>query len=273
MTAIVRAVAMARLGSTVAPSRPMTEIVPVWTEDFRVRSYEVDARGEATAAALCNYLQEAADRHAASYGVAVDQIVATHGETWVLHRLALRVRRPPRRREALRVETWPCGRERLYAVREYRLLDADGATVAEGASAWLVIDPVARRLLRSPRTSLDWRSERERAWPGAFREKIAPPSGATRAEALAVRRSDIDVNEHANHVHFVSWALEALPEALARTSRLESVEVEYVAEALAGDGLVVRAAPEAGGARWLHEIARAGDGAVLARARSAWSPR
>ncbi|MDB4932179.1 MAG: acyl-[acyl-carrier-protein] thioesterase [Myxococcaceae bacterium] len=251
----------------------MTEIVPVWTEAFRVRSYEVDARGEATAAALCNYLQEAADRHAASYGVAVDQIVAAHGETWVLHRLALRVRRPVRRREELRVETWPGGRERLYAVREYRLLDADGAAIAEGASAWLVIDPVARRLLRNPRTNLDWRSERERAWPGAFREKIAAPTGAIREAALSVRRSDIDVNAHANHVHFVSWALEAMPDGHERASRLETVEVEYVAEALAGDAVVVRAAPEAGGGRWLHELRRAGDGAVLARARSTWTAR
>jgi acyl-CoA thioesterase FadM len=74
-------------------------------------------------------------------------------------------------------------------------------------------------------------------------------------------------------VHFVSWALEAMPAAHDRSWRLETVEVEYVAEALAGDALAVRAAPEAGGARWLHEILRAGDGAVLARARSAWAPR
>lgn len=83
----------------------MNDTVPLWSDTFRVRASEVDAAGEATLPALCNLLQEAADRHAASLGVAVDQILAEHGETWVLHRLALRLHRPARWRDEVTVET------------------------------------------------------------------------------------------------------------------------------------------------------------------------
>lgn len=250
----------------------MTHPLPVWTESFRVRSYEVDATGLATVPALCNLLQEAADRHAVSYGVAVDQILAAHAETWVLYRLALRVHRAPRWRDEVTVETWPCGRERLFTVREYRVLDREGALLAEGASAWLVMDPVARRLVRHPKTRVDWRAERGRAWPEAFGEKIPAVAGDARERALSVRRGEIDVNGHVNHVHFIAWALEAVDEARWSTGRVASFDVEYQAEALPGDVVVARASPDDGGLRWRHEVVRPADGRVLIRAQSTWAP-
>lgn len=78
-----------------APSAPhaMTDPVPLGATTSRVRSYEVDARGALTLPSLCDLFQEAADRHASTFGAAVDQVVAAYGETWVLYRLAVRVRR------------------------------------------------------------------------------------------------------------------------------------------------------------------------------------
>lgn len=246
--------------------------VPVRSERFRVRSYEVDAAGFATLPTLCNLFQEAADRHASELGVAVDQIVAAHRETWMLYRLALRCASPPRWRDEVTVETWPCGQERLYAVREYRLLAADGRTLAEGATAWLVVDLDTRRITRSPRTRIDWRAGRGRAMPDAFRGRLPALDGAAaHAAEFAVRRGEIDVNGHVNHVHYVAWALDAAPAACWEGSRPVAFEAEYVAEALPGDAVRARSAPCEGDA-WAHEVTNAADGRVLLRARSAWAP-
>lgn len=245
--------------------------VPVGESEFRVRAYEADLHGALSLPALCNLLQESADRHASRFGAAVDQIAQSHGETWVLHRLTVRVNRAPRWRESLRVETWPCGQERLYTVREYRVLDAEGGLLAEAASAWLVMDLASRRLARAPRTPLGWRSDRGRHWPDAFSTRLpAVPADAPSVE-LAVRRGDIDVNGHVNHVHYVSWALEAAPESLWRDAAPVFVSVEYLTEVLAGERVRVRCAPDASGAL-ACEMTHAETGRVLARALTRWAP-
>ena len=151
------------------------------------------------------------------------------------------------------------------------MLDANGEALAEAASAWLVMDPEARRLVRHPKTRLDWRSTRGRAWPEAFHERPRAVEGVANERALAVRRADIDVNGHVNHVHFVTWAMEAVPESRWRDAQLRSFEIEYLAEAMPGEEVLARAAPEPEGTRWRHEVIRASDGRALVRARSDWS--
>lgn len=249
----------------------MDRKVPVGVSEFRVRAYEADPHGALSLPALCDLLQEAADDHAVRFGAAVDQLAQAHGETWVLHRLAVRVHRAPRWREALRVETWPCGRERLFTVREYRALDADGALLAEAASAWLIMDLATRRIARAPRAPVGWHSDRDRAWPDAFTARLPTVPADAPAVELDVRRSDIDVNGHVNHVHYVSWALEAAPEALWREASPVFVSVEYLAEALAGERVRVRCALDAEGAL-ACEMTHAASGRVLARALTRWAP-
>jgi len=244
--------------------------VPIGVSEFRVRSYEADARGALSLPALCDILQEAADHHASRFGAAVDQLAEAHGETWVLHRLAVRLHRAPRWRETVRVETWPCGQERLYTVREYRVVDDDGALLAEAASAWLVMDLASRRLARAPRTPLGWHSERARAWPDAFSSRLPAVPADAPSVLLDVRRGDIDVNGHVNHVHYVSWALEAAPEALWRDATPVFVSVEYLAEALAGERVRARCALTAEGAL-ACEMTHAETGRVLARALTRWA--
>lgn len=250
----------------------MERRVPLGVSDFRVRAYEADGHGALSLPALCDILQEAADRHASQFGAAVDQVAEAHGETWVLHRLAVRVHRAPRWRETLRVETWPCGRERLFTVREYCVLDAAGTLLAEAVSAWLVMDLGTRRLARTPRTPLDWHSERGRRWHDAFATRLPAVPADAPARELDVRRGDIDVNGHVNHVCYVSWVLEAAPEALWHEAVPVFVDVEYLAEALAGERVRVRCAPGSEGVL-ACEITHAGTGRVLARALTRWAPR
>ncbi len=250
----------------------MTSLVPIGASTFRVRSYEVDARGELTLPSLCDYFQEAADQHASGFGAAVDQVVATYNETWVLYRLAVRVHRAAKWRDEVRVETWPCGRERLYTVREYRALSSDGTLLAEGASAWLAMDLSTRRLSREPRTPLDWRSDRERAWPEAFRGRLPGVADEAPSIDFTVRRSEIDVNGHVNHVHYLTWALESAP--TSRWERESPVEahVEYVAEALVGDPVRARSVDQSDGAvacSMAHQV----DGRVFAKSLTRWAPR
>src|SRR5512136_1438306 len=121
----------------------------MWSESFRVRASETDARGRASIPAICNWLQEVAGNHATALDWAVDQLTA-QGMTWVLSRLRLVLARAPRWREEVRVTTWPGGVQRAWAFREFQITGREGEELGRGTSAWLLLKLATRRPVRPP---------------------------------------------------------------------------------------------------------------------------
>lgn len=248
------------------------EAVAVWRERHAIRAGETDRTRHITPTALCDLFQEAAGNHAWTLGVALDQIVAAHRETWMLYRLALRLYAPPRWRDVVTVETWPCGVERIYAVRDFRVRDDGGSALVEASTLWLVVDLDERRPTRSPRTRIDWRADVPRALPDVFARRLAPLAGDAHAREFDVRRSDLDRNGHVNHVRMLAWVLDATPDARGEGAQVTGLDAEFLAEALPGERVRVTSAPEDGGATWLHAVTRPADGRLLLKARTAWAP-
>jgi medium-chain acyl-[acyl-carrier-protein] hydrolase len=241
-----------------------------WSERFRIRGYECDRSRCITPQALCDLLQETAARHTFSLGIALEQTIAAHNETWILHRLALRIHEAPKIREDIVIETWPCSVERIDAIREFCVRDTKGRILAEAATSWLMVSCDDRRILREPVTPYDWSTARERALPDVFRKRVVAPTEATHVKEFDVRRHDIDLNHHVNHVHFLTWALEALPDTQCQTFQLVALDVEYLAEALPGERVRSECCGSDGLAHWQHQVVRSNDERVLLKMRSSW---
>lgn len=248
----------------------MDEAPAVWSENFRVRAYEVDVSGRASVATVCNWLQETAGNHVTALGWAVDDL-APRGLTWVLSRLHLRLHRLPGWRDDVQIVTWHAGVLRLYGVREFRLTDAQGRELGTATSAWLLIDLKSRRPTRplGALPALDQHSA-ARILVDPF-DKIPGPASPERETTLATRLADLDMNRHANNVSVIAWAVEALPEEVVLGGSLAELEIEFRAEAVHHDRIVAQvqrivADPPA----FLHRLVREGDGREIARARTLW---
>jgi acyl-ACP thioesterase len=190
----------------------------------------------------------------------------------MLSRLRVRLRQHPGWRDTLTVETWPSGLSRLFALREFRLR-LDARVIGEATSAWLLIDTVRRRPVR-PENAADWSGmiHPERALAVDL-EKLPPfpeaPGQEARQAELSVRYCDLDVNLHANNLRYVEWILESLPAELLRSSVPRELDLDFLAEAEAGERILSRSAPLPGGA-FAHSLVRLADGVEVARARTAW---
>ena len=243
----------------------MADAPEAWRQRFAVRATEVGPDERASVLTVADYFQEAAGEHARAGGVETFDLGASVG-TWVLHRLRLQFNGLPHMREAVEVETWPSGRDRLKAYRDYRLRSGAGDVLAVGTSAWFVIDVARRRPVRLP-------AGLERFGPAEPEDALSfedPPEAPDRIEhrrTFHVRRSDLDRVGHANNVRFLEWALEALPSAAG----LREIEVLYQSEAVYGDDVVSEAGPLADDTR-THRLARAADGRTFALARTRWTP-
>src|SRR5208283_2827888 len=166
----------------------------IWTEPFTVRVFEIDARGTLGVRSLCDYLQEAAGNHARELGVGMNAL-RDRGMTWVLSRIRVRIARLPGAGEKLDIHTWHSGFDRLFSLRDFSLVDAEGNPIVTAVNAWVMLDLRARRPVR-PATGFTPpdTSSVERAF-AADLEKLPGCQGVGEETSITVRWSDLDVNQ------------------------------------------------------------------------------
>jgi medium-chain acyl-[acyl-carrier-protein] hydrolase len=244
--------------------------VEVTSATFTVHSFDADAFGLLSPAALAGYLQEAAGRSAESLGVGLTRLNAL-GLTWVLTRQQLVLDAPVRRGDPLTVETWPTGLDRLAALRDFRL-SRHGVEVGRALTTWLVMD-LRTRLPRRPDRVLppELRAPSDHVLPPAT-APVPAPEGPGMEKRFQVRYADIDANRHVTNASYIGWALEAVEEPIWQAQRLAALDVQFLAETTHGHSVRSRSAP-AGDGSWLHAVVREEDGKELARARTTWVAR
>ena len=243
---------------------------PVTSADFTVHSFDADAFGLLSPAALAGYLQEAAGRSADALGFGFAALNRL-GATWVLARQRVVLDGPVRWGDVLTVETWPAGLDRLAALRDF-VLKLDGVEVGRALTTWFALDVRTRRPVRPDRIL----PERLHAQPPHVLPLPEPPLPALATPELErsfqVRLADIDGNQHVTNASYVAWVLEAVDEACWRGQRLAALDLQFLAECHLGSVVRSRSSARGDGTR-LHAVVREEDGKELARARTTWAPR
>lgn len=252
-------------------------MTPFWREPFRVRFYEAEPEGRLSIPSLCRYLQESADRHCRSAGVALQQLRQA-GRMWVIVRMRLVVLAQPLVSDEVTVETWPTWRiDGRRAYRDFRLRAADGLLLAEAASLWLFLDASTHRPVRLP-SEIEGERISDLVMPEPVEStKLTEPQDPTIVAHFQVRWRDLDANGHANNICYVEWLLETIPDALRRFGSLRVLDIQFKDEVLPGETVDVETEqiePNTSHAPvlqcFLHRLASAG-GRTLAVARSEWA--
>ncbi len=237
-----------------------------YNEVFTMPAAGVGDAPHAGLLAMLEEMMETAGRHAGILGVGVRDLHAK-GLTWVLARLHARISTVPPPQESVHVATWPCGRHRLFAVREFRLGDEAGNEILRATSAWALMNMDTRRPARlDPHLPVFTRH------PGRMVEDNFPPlppveQAGSRFSFRAVA-SDIDINDHVNNTVYLDWALRAVADGM-RSQRPVSLEAAFLGEARLGDEIVCQSECMAGNGRViaLQNLQDAASGRELNRMR------
>jgi acyl-ACP thioesterase len=209
--------------------------VNAFSETFELPAAVGDDSEPARLLALLDEMMEVAGRHAEILGVGVRDLHARE-LTWVLARLHVEINQLPTAGQAVHIATWPSGRHRLFAVREFQLTDEAGGEILRATSAWALMNMETRRPSR-----LDPHLPVFSRHPGRMVEddfSLLPPApaGGSRASYRALA-ADIDINDHVNNTVYLDWALRAVP-AEARRRRPQALEAAFLGEARLGDEVV-----------------------------------
>lgn len=245
-----------------------------WQEQHMLRSYEITPDGDAAITTLGNLFQEAAVNHARQLGYGVGQL-HTRGLTWVLSRMDITIGSAPQRGETLVVTTWPSARERLCVLRDFMLHDTAGNLLAQAASRWALLDIRRRRPVSPQRNGVTVPLCTD---PQPIRHTFDTPIPALdlpeQTWCYTVAPGDLDLNRHANNVHYMAWALAPVPAKVQTGCRLRELRIQYQAEADEGNKIHSECQHNPADANaFCHQLRRQTDQKILAVAHSRWQPR
>ncbi len=209
----------------------LMEAMP-YLETFVMAAADGDGSPLLRLLAVLEEMMETAGRHAEKLGVGVRDLHAK-GLTWVLARLHVRFGAVPAAGEAVHIATWPSGRHRLFAVREFHLQDGAGNELLRATSAWALMNMETRRPSRLDPHLPVFTRHPERMIEDDF-APLPPPCPQAGRALYRAEPGDIDLNDHVNNTVYLDWALRSAPER-ARAWKLLVLEAAFLGEARLGD--------------------------------------
>ena len=129
-------------------------MVTKYIEKVKIYNHYTNYKGRLFIKTLCDLFNDVAEEQTVIYGVDVDTM-NKQGMTWMLHRLHIQLHKMPQHSEEVVIETWPSGIDRLFALRDYRMLRKDGEVLVLATSEWMSIDLNRRRPTRLSEKVID----------------------------------------------------------------------------------------------------------------------
>ncbi|MCH5311974.1 MAG: acyl-[acyl-carrier-protein] thioesterase [Prevotella sp.] len=207
--------------------------------EFVADAFHCDFRHELFLGHLGNHMLNAADFHSSDREFGMRYLNSIN-KTWVLSRLAIEMSEMPREGEHFFVETWVSSAMRYFTNRNFRIVSPEDKVYGYGQSIWAMIDTVTRQpydiLSVNDGAICQW-IEAEKECPIEKGSRVKIDSDAKRVATINTHYSDIDVNGHVNSVKYIEHVLDLFSLDLYKDSRIERIDVAYVAESYFGDTL------------------------------------
>lgn len=219
----------------------------IFKEESFTRLDDFDSRGELTPTALLKVMENTSKHHSDS--VEDDEILREmRGLNWLLTEWRVEILRTPVKGERLFTETWTLDctgsvRQR----RELRLSDGKGEALAKAEATFALYNMQENRVVRFDSGMMDkYKPEKEELFTDKL-PRLTLPQSFSAEMPMAVRRTDLDFNRHVHNTAYLGYALELVPEELARTDAISAFRVVYHRSVKYGDEVTLRGG-EYGGA-------------------------
>ncbi len=240
----------------------------LWQEPYRIHSYDVDIKGQATLPILFQFMQETAWKHAEHLKLGFDVMFAQN-LIWILARQLIRIDRFPKLGDDIVINTWPTGNDRLFCYRDFKILTEQREEIGRATTVWFVVDINTRKPQRtSSYFHLDI-GECEQVLPGQRKNRLATLEQSQSKQSFEVKYKDLDFHEHVNNVRYIEWVLDTFPLDFQKRHNLRELEIHYLNEALYQDALTVHSG-NIENSNYLHNIVREADQKELCKAKTLW---
>lgn len=221
----------------------------VFENTFHIHTFECDINRQWKPAAFFQHLTETAGNHAEHLGCGFDVMFARN-LFWVHSRMKIKFFRFPLAGEQITIRTWPKTiQQKLFFIRDYEILDADGKQLAAASSAWLVINATTRRMVPPQSLDLNLPALTERIGLDEPLEKLAVTTEGQEKLRVRAGYSAVDLLGHVNNSRYVEWICDTFPMEKHCAHRLDWMQINYDREIRPGEevALLAHESPETAG--------------------------
>jgi len=207
----------------------------MFEKKYTVRYSEVTTNAAASLGALVSYFQDTTMAHSDSLGQGINNL-REDGLAWLLAGWHIKINRYPRYNETIRTYTWATKFAGVYGYRDFKITDENDEVLAVASSTWFLYDSVNQKLVRvTPEVADVYNPVPDFIFGTAAEPRLHTPKQYEDVYECIVGKRDIDTNNHVNNVHYIDYALEALPEGFVPSE----LRVSYKNAAVLGDKICV----------------------------------
>jgi acyl-ACP thioesterase len=241
-------------------------------KEYRVHVYETGPDGKINLHSLFNFMQDIAAEHAVKLGFGRDDLMSGN-RFWVLSRMYAVITEFPKWDDTIIVNTWPCGTDKLFALRNFCVYYPDRNQIASASSSWLILDLTTRKVQRPegilPRYLPDLYKNNP---PVRTAMKLEPhDENGWLSSKFRIKSSDLDINLHTNNVTYLKWVNDTYDLGFIMNHFPFTAEINYLAESLYNEEIIIKTSIERNNNKvYNHSIIRTDDNKELCRIKLEW---
>lgn len=211
---------------------------------FTIGFRDSDFNGNLKMNALVDYMQETSNEHASLIGL--DFSEGDYEVYWIVSRAKMHLETYPKYKERIRVETYPDGIDKLFAVRRFNIYNEQDDLLGYIIGDYILMDGKTHRPIRL-RNMKGILAELEYPYEGETLPKLGKPVSIQKEDMRKVRSGEIDVNAHMNNAHYIRWTTDMIDCEEYKTKQIQSIQTNYVTSLTEGvTAKIVRGLDEEG---------------------------
>ena len=241
-----------------------------FSKEYPVHVYDMGPDGRLSLCSLFNFMQDVASDHAELLGFGRDDLLKNN-RFWVLSRIYASVSFMPLWEDRVLLKTWPCGTDKLFALRNYEAFTPAGKYVASGSSSWLILDRDSKKIQRPDSVLPPFNPDMiDVKHPVRNPERLGgADENGEMSDCYRIKISDLDINLHTNNVNYLKWIIDTYDLDFMMNSFPQSAEINYLAESKFDEEIIVKTSA-VDQHLFTHSVFRKVDGKELCRVRLTW---
>lgn len=205
-------------------------------KEHTISNYECDRNEQLKIISIFHLLQDMADAHAEKLNVGYTFYKQNH-LAWIGRGYHIKIFSLPKIFDKITLETWPCARTPILAIREFLIKDVNGNILIAASSQWAMIDTIKMRPIKFDSYNLTYDVLPERAINTDF-AKIHSPQQINSEKQIQIREDDIDSNGHVNNCVYPMWAMETFTQQFKQDHILDEMEINFKKPVFIQDNIV-----------------------------------
>lgn len=210
----------------------------IFEENFKIGYSEKDFNLVLKPAFLLRILQDLATTNAEELGFGYSYIVKNN-LGWFLLKYHMEFNDFPENIEELTVKTEPRGYNKLFAMRDFEIIN-NGETLGRVASSWALVDMTTKNMTSVGNVfgESSYMKPFEKRETDLSYNKIKPIQKIDNEQIFNIRYDDIDVNTHVNNSNYIIWAFETLDINFRSTKKLKTLDMMFKKEIKYGSKVI-----------------------------------